>query len=178
MLTTIYNRAVSVPFAGFWVLLIRGGFTPSMCFMLVQLLLLCAVVLCACLANEWEYWVLTTILACAGTGSFSFSRSMMASLVPGPIAAQVFGLTASLGRMSGFIGPLVYGAVSHATGNARSGFVPIVGFVLLSLGVTWFVDIDRGSQVAAEYTKEYHQSQASAVHAEEAEEASLIKNQF
>eukprot|EP00656_Telonema_subtile_P015594 TRINITY_DN1819_c0_g1_i2.p1 TRINITY_DN1819_c0_g1~~TRINITY_DN1819_c0_g1_i2.p1 ORF type:complete len:205 (+),score=50.88 TRINITY_DN1819_c0_g1_i2:71-685(+) len=153
VLTTIYNRAVSVLFSAFWAHLITRRVSPWACYIMVQSLLMCAILLCALLHSKWEYWVLSTILACAGTGSFSFSRSVMASLAPPHMVAQVFGLTAALGRVSGFVGPLVFGLVTHLTGNARLGFIPIGGFMFVALCITCRVDLERGVAVANDCVK-------------------------
>jgi len=63
---------------------------------------------------------------------------------------QVFGLSGSLSRMSGFIGPLVYAAATHVTGNARLGYIPVALFLIVAIAITCTVDLERGVHQALE----------------------------
>lgn len=61
---------------------------------------------------------------------------------------QIFGFSSSIGRISGFLGPLVYGIVSHLTGNERLGFIPVVVFLMVAFLVLATVDFEEGKRQA------------------------------
>lgn len=145
---TICNRWISIVFGLLWGELIKREVPPKICYMGVICLLFIAAGLCAILREEWQYWCLSTMLALAGTGGFSFFRSLLSDLSPPDKAAQVFGFCSSIGRMSGFLGPLVFGLVAHATGNTRMGFIPVMCFLLLALLTLSTVDFERGNKLA------------------------------
>lgn len=101
------------------------------------------------MSTVWHYWLLTTMLALAGTGGFSFFRSLLSDLSPPDQAAKIFGFSSSIGRLSGFLGPLAFGVTAHLTENVRLGFVPVVLFLVVAFGILMVVDFDRGRDLVA-----------------------------
>jgi len=104
---------------------------------------------CTFLKSEVHYWILSTVLALAGTGGFTFFRSLLSDLSPPDQAAKIFGVSSSVGRLSGFLGPLIFGLVADWTGNQRYGFIPIIGFLFFAAVALARVDIHRGKARAS-----------------------------
>lgn len=146
----IWNRWVSIPFSLLWVYLLRRGVSPKLCYLSVVCLLLLSAIGCSLLRTPFEYWLLTTTLALAGSGGFTFFRSILSDLSPPDQAATIFGLSSSVGRVSGFLGPLAFGLTTDMTGDQRLGFVPIVAFLLIACLLLTRVDLERGSKRASE----------------------------
>eukprot|EP00658_Telonema_sp_P-2_P027896 TRINITY_DN2147_c0_g1_i2.p1 TRINITY_DN2147_c0_g1~~TRINITY_DN2147_c0_g1_i2.p1 ORF type:complete len:208 (+),score=46.71 TRINITY_DN2147_c0_g1_i2:133-756(+) len=136
---TFLNRSIGVfTSVGWGVASDRMG--ASTCYTAVCYLMLVCIVLCATLHEEWQYWVLTVLLAITGTGGFSLGRSLLASLCPKEKASEIFGYAAFAGQVSGFVGPLLFSLTAQITGAPRWGFV--VPFVALGLGILLLRTID------------------------------------
>jgi MFS transporter, UMF1 family len=71
------------------------------------------------------------------------SRSMMSRLAPVEIRAEMFGLYALTGRATAFIGPMVLGWVTLASGNQRVGMATILVFFVVGLGLLLSVKSPR-----------------------------------
>jgi len=78
------------------------------------------------LESAWEYWLLSILLAAAGTGTFIFTRVLMADLTPTHKAGRNFGVLAGVNKMAGFVGPLLYSFVSNLFGSPRAGFIFLI----------------------------------------------------
>ncbi len=59
------------------------------------------------------------------------SRSMMAHLAPPNLRSEMFGLFAFSGKATAFLGPLLFGLVTTATGTTRGGIATILVFFLV-----------------------------------------------
>jgi len=149
---TIFSRFIGVFFALGWGQLVQtkafGPQTPRHCYLIVIGLLVLACLVCAALSSPWQYWLLATLLSCAGTGAFSFSRSLLASLCPPDKAAEFFGYSAMIGHVAGFLGPLVFATVVHLTATPRSGFLVILCFLVLGSFLFLTTDFERGQELA------------------------------
>ncbi|WP_051630928.1 MFS transporter [Afifella pfennigii] len=69
----------------------------------------------------------------------SASRSFMARLAPPGMEAQIFGLYALSGRVTGFIGPAVLAFVTAAFDSQRAGMASILVFFVLGMVTLLFV---------------------------------------
>lgn len=58
------------------------------------------------------------------------SRSMMAHLAPPELRGEMFGLFAFAGKATAFVGPILLGAVTAATGSQRLGMLVIVAMLI------------------------------------------------
>jgi UMF1 family MFS transporter len=61
------------------------------------------------------------------------SRSMMAHLAPPELRGEMFGLFAFAGKATAFVGPILLGAVTAATGSQRLGMLVIVAILLAAV---------------------------------------------
>jgi len=59
------------------------------------------------------------------------SRSMMAHLAPENLRTEMFGLFAFSGKATAFLGPLLFGLATAATGTTRAGIAVILAFFLI-----------------------------------------------
>jgi UMF1 family MFS transporter len=79
------------------------------------------------------FWVLGLGLGIFFGPIQAASRSLMSRLAPVEIRAEMFGLYALTGRATAFIGPMVLGWVTLATGNQRIGMATILVFFVVGL---------------------------------------------
>jgi UMF1 family MFS transporter len=106
---------------------------------MVTLVQWCGVVIAAYFVTaKWQFWWVALV---AGTGLGAVqaaARTFMASLIPPGHEAELFGFYSLCGKTSAILGPLIFGAISLATGgNQRAailavGVMFVVGLVLLS----------------------------------------------
>jgi MFS transporter, UMF1 family len=130
LLGIVLNISAGIGALGFALLEDRIG---SRATILIAVLSLCLCGIMALLSPSPKlFWA-----AAIGLGVFvgpaqSASRSLMAQLADLPSRNAMFGLYALSGRITGFIGPAVLGAVTSLTGSQRAGMGAIV--VLLATG--------------------------------------------
>ncbi|KAK6974610.1 autophagy-related protein [Favolaschia claudopus] len=85
-------------------------------------------------------------------GAFqSYARAFYAELLPPGEEARWYGLYSITDKSSSFIGPLVVGLISDATGNIRYAFFFLVFMIWLSVPLLASVDIEEGRKDAREY---------------------------
>ena len=81
----------------------------------------------------------------------SFSRSTFGAMIPEGMEANMYALYNVTDRGSSWIGPGVVAAILSATGNIRYAFLYPIGMLLVPMVVLYFVDVQRGVRMAAEY---------------------------
>ncbi|KAH9942797.1 MFS general substrate transporter [Amylocystis lapponica] len=88
-------------------------------------------------------------------GAFAgYSRAMYAEFIPPGEEARWFGLFSITDKSSSFIGPLIVGIISDATGNIRWAFIFLTAMIWLAVPVLMSVDVERGREDARTYS--YH----------------------
>ncbi|KAF7361407.1 Autophagy-related protein [Mycena sanguinolenta] len=86
-------------------------------------------------------------------GAFqSYARAFYAELLPPGEEARWYGLFSITDKSSSFIGPLVVGLISDATGNIRYAFFFLVFMIWAAVPVLMSVDVEAGRKDAREYT--------------------------
>jgi UMF1 family MFS transporter len=74
-------------------------------------------------------------------GTHSLARSLYGSMIPEAASAQLYAVFSIFSRLSAVLGPLVFAAVSDASGSARTGVLSLIvffvggGLVLASVNV-------------------------------------------
>jgi UMF1 family MFS transporter len=63
-------------------------------------------------------------------------------MIPEEASAEFFGFFSVFSKLSG-IGPLVFGAVSAATGSGRTAILSVAAFFIVGLVLLWRVDVDE-----------------------------------
>ncbi|KIM61007.1 hypothetical protein SCLCIDRAFT_93871, partial [Scleroderma citrinum Foug A] len=85
-------------------------------------------------------------------GAFqSYARACYAELIPKGEEARWYALFSVTDKSSSFLGPLVVGLISDATGNIRYAFFFLVFMVWLAVPVLLSVDVERGRADASNY---------------------------
>ncbi|KAF7328870.1 Autophagy-related protein [Mycena venus] len=85
-------------------------------------------------------------------GAFqSYARAFYAELLPPGEEARWYGLFSITDKSSSFIGPLVVGLISDATGNIRYAFFFLVFMIWAAVPVLMSVNVETGRKDAREY---------------------------
>ncbi len=75
-------------------------------------------------------------------GVQALSRSLYGTMIPEEASAEFFGFYSVFSKLSG-IGPLVFGAVSAATGSGRTAILSVGAFFIVGLILLAIVDLDK-----------------------------------
>lgn len=91
------------------------------------------------------FLLLASIVGFVLGGVQALSRSLYASMIPEKASAEFFGFYSVFSKLSG-IGPLVFGAVSAATGSGRTAILSVAAFFIIGLILLSRVDVDIARQ--------------------------------
>jgi UMF1 family MFS transporter len=94
------------------------------------------------------FWVLGTGLGLFVGPVQAASRSYLARMAPVEIRNQMFGLFALSGRATSYVGPLLVGVLTGASGSARVGLLVVPALLLLGLVLLRGVPRDPPGKVA------------------------------
>jgi UMF1 family MFS transporter len=109
---------------------------------------LSAVVLAYFSYSKGSFYVVAT-LAGIGMGSCqSVTRSLLALFTPKENAAEFFGFLGIAGKALAFLGPIIFGVVSHRTGSQRPAILSIGAFFVIGMILLAFVNEKRGKESA------------------------------
>jgi UMF1 family MFS transporter len=98
--------------------------------------------------SKASFYVVAT-LAGIGMGSTqSVTRSLLALFTPKPNAAEFFGFLGIAGKALAFLGPLVFGSISNATGSQRPAILAIGTFFVVGMILLSFVNEKRGKEAS------------------------------
>lgn len=101
---------------------------------LLSLVLLVPVTTAALLVHDaGAFWVLGTGLGLFVGPVQAASRSYLARMAPVEIRNEMFGLFALSGRATSYVGPLLVGVLTGASGSARVGLLVVPALLLLGL---------------------------------------------
>jgi len=81
------------------------------------------------------FWTLGMVLGVFVGPAQASSRAYLARVAPPALANQMFGLYAFSGKATAFIGPLMVGWLTHASGSQRVGMSAIVLLLVVGLGL-------------------------------------------
>jgi UMF1 family MFS transporter len=108
----------------------------------------CAVVLAAFLVETKTQFFLVAVLAGTGLGAIqAASRAFMASLIPSGREGALFGFYSLCGKTAAIMGPIMFGAVSRATGGNQRAAIVAVGVMFL-IGLVILGGIRAGGPAA------------------------------
>ncbi|MFY9610478.1 MAG: MFS transporter [Blastocatellia bacterium] len=98
--------------------------------------------------SKGSFYVVAT-LAGIGMGSAqSVTRSLLALFTPKENAAEFFGFLGIAGKALAFVGPIVFGTVSQATGSQRPAILSVGAFFIIGMILLSFVDEKRGKEAS------------------------------
>lgn len=89
--------------------------------------------LCMCISDYGGFLLLQVMLAIVGAGTYVFGRSVLAEMTPPGYESTVFGLNATMGRVTGFVGPALFSVTARYAGDDRMGYGALAFLAFLSL---------------------------------------------
>ena len=93
-----------------------------------------------------EFWILGALAGILLGGVQTTSRSLLARWVPIPRSAEIFGFFALADRFASVGGPLLFGAMSWATGGLRPAILSVSVFFVLGGIILARVDVNQGAK--------------------------------
>ena len=109
----------------------------------------------------WQFWVLACAVGLFQGGVQALSRSYFAKIIPPDQSGCLFGILDIFGKGAAFMGTLLVGVVTHATGSVNLGAIPIA--CLLAAGIVVFL-------FAAKVNRPFLERQAEEQAAQDAQE--------
>ncbi|HTI86125.1 MAG TPA: MFS transporter [Alphaproteobacteria bacterium] len=85
--------------------------------------------------DKTQFWILGVALGVFFGPIQSASRSLMAHLSPAGMRTEMFGLYALTGKATAFLGPMVLGWATLASGSQRVGMATVLVFFIAGLGL-------------------------------------------
>jgi UMF1 family MFS transporter len=96
------------------------------------------------------FWVAGVLIGIFVGPNQSASRSLMSRFVPEARQAEFFGFFALSGKVTSFMGPILLGLITVATGSQRAGVATVLVFFVVGGALLLTVDEKRGMEVARE----------------------------
>ena len=112
------------------------------------LIWLAAVVIAYLSHSRQTFWMAATLCGLGMGSAQSVTRSLVALFTPKENAAEFFGFLGIAGKALAFLGPLVFGTLSRATGSQRPAILAIGVFFVVGLVLLSFVDERKGKEAA------------------------------
>lgn len=142
MLGAVFNRVVGGVAALAW-LGVSQLADARLCFMGCIVTTIVSIAVCAWMTTVTEFYVVVLTMTTASSGSFIFSKVLMAMLTPKYKASHNFGFMGMINRVAGFIGPIIFSTLSFLY-SEKAGFIGLIVMALLGLVVITMVDFDKG----------------------------------
>lgn len=98
--------------------------------------------------SVWQFWALAVVVGMFQGGIQALSRSYFTKIIPGDQSGFLFGIMDIFGKGAAFLGTLLVGIVTDATGSVNFGAIPIV--CLFAVGIVAFIIAAREN---VRYTK-------------------------
>jgi UMF1 family MFS transporter len=95
-----------------------------------------------------HFWMLAVLVALFQGGTQALSRSMFASLVPRRRMSELFGFYSVSEKLSGVIGPLLFGIVAQVSGKGRFAVLTLLPFFVVGAWLLLTVNLDAGRRRA------------------------------
>jgi UMF1 family MFS transporter len=95
-----------------------------------------------------HFWLLAALVALFQGGTQALSRSMFASLVPRRRMSELFGFYSVSEKLSGVIGPLLFGVVAQVSGKGRFAVLTLFPFFVVGAWLLLTVNLDAGRRRA------------------------------
>jgi len=89
------------------------------------------------------FWILAMLVGTAQGGIQALSRSYFGRIIPKDRANEFFGFYNIFGKFAAIVGPVLFGAISIATGKANYGVSSIIILFIVGAIVFYFVPDDR-----------------------------------
>ncbi|KAG5917005.1 hypothetical protein E4U61_003130 [Claviceps capensis] len=112
--------------------------------------------------HQAEFWVADALFMSTSSALRSLNRVLYASLIPKGSEAAFFGLEITLDLATGWINPLVQGAIQDRTHNLRFPMIPNLLLILVGGGLYVWTDVDKGVRDAEKPLVEQEAAAAAA----------------
>jgi UMF1 family MFS transporter len=96
--------------------------------------------------DKLQFWIIGLCLGVFFGPIQSASRSLMAHLAPAEMRTEMFGLYALTGKATAFLGPMVLGWATLASGSQRVGMSTVLAFFVIGLVLLLRVPDPRSAQ--------------------------------
>jgi len=100
------------------------------------------------LDSEVEFFGMAIAIGLVQGGIQSLSRSFYTRIIPEGQSAEFFGFYNMVGKFAAVLGPFLMGWLALATGDSRKGIFSITALLLLGGVFFFFVDADKGREMA------------------------------
>jgi UMF1 family MFS transporter len=100
------------------------------------------------LRTALHFYLLALLVGTVQGGAQALSRSLFGAMVPRPRSAEFFGFYSTSGKLAGIAGPLVFGLVSHLTGQSRLAILVLMVFFVAGGLLLERVDVAAGIAAA------------------------------
>ena len=84
-------------------------------------------------ATKTQFWILGATLGLFIGPAQAASRSLMTRLTPVQSAAELFGLYTLAGKITVFVGPLLFGLLTDNSGTQRAGLLIVMVFLVAGI---------------------------------------------
>jgi UMF1 family MFS transporter len=95
------------------------------------------------LKSVGEFWALAVVVALVLGGSQALSRSLFSQMIPHEREAEFFSFYEISERGTSWIGPLLFGLVTQATGSMRTAIFSLIVLFVAGLLMLITVDVPR-----------------------------------
>lgn len=103
------------------------------------------------LTTQGEMFALAVFFGIVYGAFQAYARALYAELIPPTEAARWYALYSITDKSSSFVGPLVVGLVSDATGNIRYAFFFLIGMIWIAVPLLGSVNVEEGREDARRY---------------------------
>ena len=106
------------------------------------------------LDSEVEFFAMAAAIGLVQGGIQSLSRSFYVRIIPRHQSAEFFGFYNMVGKFAAVLGPFLVGWTALVTGDPRKGMFSITVLLLLGGILFFFVDEDKGREMAKMFESE------------------------
>jgi len=107
-----------------------------------------AVTVCYFAYSRTAFWVGAALVGIGMGSTQSVTRSLLALFTPQQNASEFFGFLGIAGKALAFLGPILFGRITAATGSQRPAILAIAGFFIIGMIMLMFVDEAKGKAAA------------------------------
>jgi UMF1 family MFS transporter len=95
-----------------------------------------------------EFYLLAVLVALVQGGTQALSRSLFASMIPKDRATEFFGFFSVFEKLSGVLGPGLFGIMVWVTGSSRDAILTVLGFFVAGSVLLTLTNVERGRAAA------------------------------
>ncbi|KAI7864760.1 autophagy-related protein 22-like protein [Spinellus fusiger] len=108
--------------------------------------------------TTWELWVFYVWSGLFTAPIWAWQNTMLAELIPKGKENLFFGLFGVVNKASSWIGPVVIAAITEHTDNIWKGWPFVLALFVVSLGILFFIDVDKAKLEMVEYMEQNQES--------------------